>query len=125
MVISVGVDLVKIERFQRVFERHRERFLARVFTDGERERCEGGKRPEIHLAARFAAKEAVMKVLGTGWGGGVGWRDVEVVGGGGIRPEIRLWGQAKAHAETLGIKRVLVSLSHDGEYATAFVVATD
>ncbi len=125
MVISVGVDLVRIERFQRVLERHRERLLARIFTDGERQSCEGRKRPEIHLAARFAAKEAVMKALGTGWGGGVSWRDVEVIGGGGTCPEIRLFGQARVHAETLGIKRVLVSLSHDGEYATAFVVATD
>lgn len=125
MVISVGTDLVWIPRFKKALLRRGERFLERIFTPGEREMCEKRRVPEIHLAARFAAKEATFKALGTGLSLGMRWQDVEVVGGGAEPPSISLKGEASARAFRLGVKRVLVSLTHHGDYAIAFVVATD
>ncbi|MFB3071900.1 MAG: holo-ACP synthase, partial [bacterium] len=77
-VVGTGIDMVGIERFRRALDRHGERFLKRIFTHRERSECSGRADPARHLAARFAAKEAVFKALGTGWARGVGWRDVEV-----------------------------------------------
>jgi holo-[acyl-carrier protein] synthase len=85
----------------------------------------GRPSPEVHFASRFAAKEAVLKALGTGWGEGIAWREVEVVGARGRPPEVRLTGRAQRMAEGRGIQRFHLSLSHDGDYALAFVVATD
>lgn len=105
--------------------RHRERFLSRVFTSIEQDECLGRARPAVHLAARVAAKEATMKALGSGWGLGVGWLDVEVRSKDGTPPSLVLAGAARARAEAQGIRQTLVSLSHDGEYALAVVIATD
>jgi holo-[acyl-carrier protein] synthase len=124
MILGLGTDLVAIPRVEALLLRHQERFLARVFTPAERIECFRRARPAIHLAARLAAKEATMKALGTGWGLGVRWLDVEVWSEGGTPPSLVLDGAARSRAETRGIRRMLVSLSHDAEYALAVVVAT-
>ena len=125
MVIGIGTDLVQIGRFKQAMARHGGRLLDRLFTATERERFRRHAFPERHLAARFAAKEAVFKALGTGWGQGVAWREVEIVGGGRRPTAVVFSGRARDAATRLGIKRTLVSLTHDGDYALAFVMATD
>jgi holo-[acyl-carrier protein] synthase len=124
MILGLGTDLVSIPRVEALLLRHEERFLARVFTSAERAECFRRARPAMHLAARLAAKEAMMKALGTGWGLGVRWLDVEVRSGDGTPPSLELVGMARVRAEAQGIRRTLVSLSHDGEYALAVVIAT-
>jgi len=96
-----------------------------VFTPAEQADCLARSRPATHLAARLAAKEATMKALGTGWSLGVRWTDVEVRSGGGTPPTVSLSGVARKRAEARGIREAIVSLSHDGDYAIAVVVATD
>lgn len=123
MVIGVGIDLVAVDRVARVLERRGDRFLARVFTPGELACCPPGKQYARRLAARFAAKEAALKALGTGLAGGIRWHDIEVRRGDGGRPEIVLHGRAAAHAAGLGVTRLHLSLSHDGPFAAAVVVA--
>jgi holo-[acyl-carrier protein] synthase len=125
MIRGLGTDLVAIPRVESLLARHRERFLSRVFTSTEQAECLGRARPAMHLAARVAAKEAAMKALGSGWGLGVGWLDVEVRSKDGTPPSLVLAGAARARAEAQGIRQTLVSLSHDGEYALAVVIATD
>jgi holo-[acyl-carrier protein] synthase len=125
MIRGLGTDLVAIPRVENLLVRHRERFLSRVFTSIEQDECLGRARPAVHLAARVAAKEATMKALGSGWGLGVGWLDVEVRSKDGTPPSLVLAGAARARAEAQGIRQTLVSLSHDGEYALAVVIATD
>ena len=122
---GLGTDLVAVDRVERLLTRHGERFLARVFTPGERAECLRRARPAVHLAARLAAKEAAMKALGSGWGAGVGWRDIEVRSDGETPPVLRLTGAAEARAVARGALRTWVSLSHDGGYALAAVVLTD
>ncbi len=124
-ILGVGTDLVAVGRVEALLTRHRDRFLERVFTVRERADCLSRARPALHLAARLAAKEAAMKALGTGWGLGVRWQDVEVASSGGVPPTLSLAGGARRQAEARGIRQALVSLSHDGDYAIAVVVATD
>ena len=125
MILGLGTDLVAIARVEELLFRHRERFLSRVYTPSECEECLRRARPAMHLAARLAAKEAAMKAIGTGWASGVRWVDMEVCSPGGTVPRLSLAGEARAHAEARGIREVLVSLSHDRDYAVAVVVATD
>lgn len=122
-IVGLGTDITEISRIAEMLAKHGEHFLTRVFTSGERGYCETKKEAAQHYAGRWAAKEAVMKALGTGWGDGVGWTDIEVcllVSG---RPVIKLSGGAKAAAERLGIAEVLLSMSHCREYAMATAVA--
>jgi holo-[acyl-carrier protein] synthase len=116
--ISVGVDVIEISRVAATLGRFGDRFLERIYTPGEIAYCRG-RAPQ--LAARFAAKEAVMKALGTGTRG-VGWRDVEVTRKRSGEPQIELHGRAARRADRLGIDRIAVSLSHSREYAVASVV---
>jgi holo-[acyl-carrier protein] synthase len=125
MILGLGTDLVAIGRVEELLARHGDRFLRRVFTPVERAECLRRARPAVHLAARLAAKEAAMKAIGTGWSLGVRWLDIEVRSSGEVRPTIRLDGVARSRAEAQGIREALVSLSHDGGYAVAVVVATD
>ena len=122
MVRGIGSDIVEIERIARALRAHPERFRVRVFSDGERAYCDGRPHPPQHFAARFAAKEACMKALGTGRAQGVRWTDVEVTRDPSGRPELRLHGRAAQRASELGITRCHLSLSHDGDRALAFVV---
>ena len=116
--ISVGVDMIEIDRIASTLERFGTRFLERVYTESEIAYCRG-RAPQ--LAARFAAKEAAMKALGTGTRG-VGWREVEVTRKRSGEPGIALHGRADARAQKLGIDRLAVSLSHSRAYAVASVV---
>lgn len=122
MIVGLGTDLVEVPRFHRSLERHGDRFERRVFTDGERRDCEGrGDRAQA-LAARFAAKEAAMKALGTGWAGGVGFVQIEVVREADGRPRLRFTGAARERFESLGGTHAHVSLSHQPSTACAVVV---
>ncbi len=122
MIVGVGVDMVETERIRELAERYGGRFLERVFTRNERDYCMRRHDASIHLAARFAAKEAFMKAIGTGWGGGVRWKDVEVQREGDGPPRMVLHGEAAALARSRGASRWLVSISHSGGWACAVVV---
>ncbi|MDP6538415.1 MAG: holo-ACP synthase [Planctomycetota bacterium] len=124
-IVSIGTDLVAVDRVSEAIERRGERFLRRVFTDGERAFCEAKARPATHYAGRFAVKEAVMKALGTGWTGGVRWAEIEVVRPGNEAPTLVLHGETARIAEELGIARVWISISHDRDLALAMAVAED
>jgi holo-[acyl-carrier protein] synthase len=119
MTLRTGVDLLEISRLREAIERHGERFLARIFTSTEREQC-GENYPS--LAARFAAKEAVAKALGTGLGE-VAFTDIEIVRGENREPILHLHGKAKEVAEELKLTEWAISLSHTHEHAVASVVA--
>ncbi len=121
MIKGTGVDIIEISRIEKVFAGSG-RFASRIFTAGELACCAEKKGKWASLAARFAAKEAVSKALGTGFGR-VKWTDIEVIGGEGGKPEVRLHGAAREAAGELGITNLSLSLSHCNEYAVAFVVA--
>ena len=121
MIIGIGVDLVKIDRIDKA-GKDRQGFLERVFTDREREYCARQKYPAQHYAARFAAKEAVLKAIGTGWSAGTKWTDMEVLHGEGGGPIVNLSGRVKDLIDLKGVKQVLLSYSHDEGYAVAQVI---
>ena len=125
MVIGVGTDLMEIARIERSVERFGESFLQRVFTPGEVEYCQRKKNAAESFAARFAAKEAGAKALGTGISRGVSWREFEVKRKPGQRPELHLSGRALQIAQALGIKRLSLSLTHSRELSMAVVIAED
>src|SRR3990170_1326386 len=118
MELAVGIDVILISRVRKVLERHPERFLQRVYTPEE---AAFGRGRVHELAARFAAKEAVMKALGTG-ARGLGWSEIEVLPNHRGKPLVYLYGRAKARAERIGLAGLDVSMSHSREYAVAFVV---
>ena len=118
-VLGIGVDIVENGRIATLLEKHGERFLARVFTDGERTYCSKMRDPAPFYAARFAAKEAVSKAFGTGIGKDMEWLDIEVRRADSGEPSIVLRGAGAAFAKTRGVERVLISLSHTEHYAMA------
>jgi holo-[acyl-carrier protein] synthase len=122
-VLGHGIDIVETARIKRSVEEHGQRFLDRVFTPAEQRYCAAnGKRYFEHLAGRFAAKEAVLKVLGTGWRGGIAWTDVEVTKEPSGQPKIALTGECARVAADLGISRWHVSISHIETHATASAI---
>lgn len=122
MVVGIGLDVVEVPRFEGVLSRHGERFERRVFAPGEIAACaRRADRPRA-LAARFAAKEACLKALGTGWAEGLAFSQVEVENEPSGRPALRLHGPAAERAAALGVLRIHLSLTHDGEVAAAVVV---
>ena len=126
VIIAIGNDLAEVERIRAALEDPRTgvRFRERVFTLGEQAYCERRRVVKYQsYAARFAAKEATMKALGRGWGRYVGWLDIEVVRPRGSRPQIVLYGKAKEYAESLGITRFHLALTHTAALAEAVVVA--
>jgi holo-[acyl-carrier protein] synthase len=123
MIVGVGVDLVRVGRFRRVMERWQDRFLERVFTPDEVAYARRRHDPVEHLAARFAAKEATLKALGTGLSMGVRWREMEVRRERGGPPRMSLTGRAAAIGAARGVRTLHVSLTHDGDYAMAQVLA--
>lgn len=122
-VVAIGMDLAQLARFQKLFDRHGERLLARLFTDGERAYCDRRANRIASYTGRFAVKEAVMKVLGTGWARGVTWKDIEVVRRTGSAPELALHGVAAELARKKGIARIHITITHDGGIAAAVAVA--
>lgn len=123
VIVGLGTDIIEIVRIGRMVERHGEVFLNRVFTEGEIRYCQKRKESYQHFAGRWAAKEAVMKTLGTGWIRGVGWRDIEVVSQKSGRPVINIQGGAREFSDKLGIDDILITISHCRAYATATAIA--
>jgi holo-[acyl-carrier protein] synthase len=117
----VGIDLVDLAEFSAIMERY-PRWLGRVFTRHERAYCRDRPRPMQHFAARFAAKEAAFKAIGTGWANGVAWRDAEVISVTGKAPELVARGELARRARALGARGFHVSLTHSGSYAAAVVL---
>jgi holo-[acyl-carrier protein] synthase len=122
MIVGMGIDIAEVNRIQAVIESQGERFLRRVYTPDEVAYCEQFRNKYERYAGRFAAKEAAMKALGTGWSRGVRWVDVEVVRQRGGRPTVALKGEAKKIAESLGVKNIALSITHTAEQAIAQVI---
>lgn len=122
-VIGIGTDIVECLRIAQMIERHGELFVQRVYTTHEMLYCQSRKLSTQHFAGRWAAKEAVLKALGTGWIKGISWRDVEVRNNGGGKPLIQLHGGAKERAAAIGLDQILISISHCRSYATAYALA--
>ena len=122
MIIGMGVDIAEVERIQAAIERYGETFLRRVYTTREREYCEKFKNKYERYAARFAAKEAGMKALGTGWRRGVRWVDLEVVREVNGRPTLALTGEAAKIAKELSVRHVALSITHTESQALAQVI---
>ena len=128
MVLSVGVDMIEVERIQKALEDSRigKRFRERVFTANEIQYCEKKRRGRYEsYAGRFAAKEAVMKALGRGWGSKVSWIDIEVARARSGKPDIVLHNKTARLAEELGIRRWSLSITHTVQHGLAFVTAQD
>ena len=123
-ILGHGIDIIDTDRVARMLEQHGERFVRRCFTEGEREYvAANAKRRVEHLAGRFAAKEAVLKALGTGWSGGIGWTDVEVVRPPTGPPTVALHGEAARIAAERGIGQWSISISHIRTHAIASAIA--
>jgi len=123
-IIGHGIDLVPVARIGRLIERHGEAALSRCFTTEERDYCDRQTRRRMeHYAARFAAKEAVLKALGTGWSGGIGWTDVAVIRTASGQPAVELSGEAARVAREMGIADWRLSLSHTDAQAMASAIA--
>ena len=122
MIVGTGIDLAEVPRIRAAIERYGENFLGRIYTDAERAYVERKANKYERYAARFAAKEAGMKALGTGWRKGVRWHDFEVANLASGRPTLRLHGVAKEFAEKLGVTQISLSLTHTAENGMAFVI---
>jgi len=123
--IGIGIDVVRIPRMRDVIARWDERFLRRVFTEGEIAYCRARRDPVPHFAARFAAKEAATKALGTGLSLGLRWRDLEVRRERGQAPQLVLHGRARELGLARGGRHMLLALTHDGDYALAQAMLVD
>ena len=118
MITGTGIDLVQVERIRKAMERWDDKFLSRIYTPREISYCREKKRDYLHFAARFAAKEAVRKALGER----MDWREVEIVNGRLVQPEVNLRGKAREIGRGPGAKKIFLSLSHDHNYAVAQAV---
>jgi len=122
MIVGTGIDIAEVRRIRQSIDRFGQRFLERIYTPGEMRYCDSKANRVERYAARFAAKEAAMKALGTGWNHGVRWRDCEVVRMPGGRPTIQFHGRAGEFAARLGVKNAALSISHSQEQAIAQVI---
>jgi len=122
VIVGLGLDIAEIDRIESAIARHGAPFLERIYTPREIAYCESHKNKFERYAARFAAKEAAMKALGTGWRHGVRWRDIEVAREPGGRPTLHLEGAAREFAERLGVKNIALTITHSGNFALAQVI---
>jgi holo-[acyl-carrier protein] synthase len=122
MIVGLGLDIAEIDRIQAAIVRHGAPFLERLFTPAEVAYCERHKNRYERYAARFAAKEAAMKALGTGWSRGVRWRDIEVAREPGGKPTLKLAGVAREIADGLGVKHIAMTITHSGNLALVQVI---
>lgn len=124
MVVGLGIDIVEVHRLRSALEKG-EAMAKRVFTEPELDYCQARKNKYQHFAGRFAAKEAALKALGTGWQEGIRWQDVEVVPDKKGKPELNFYGKAKEIFKEFSAKRALVTITHASDYAVAVVVLED
>ena len=122
MIVGLGLDIAEIDRIEAAIVRHGAPFLERLFTPAEAAYCERHKNRYERYAGRFAAKEAAMKALGTGWRHGIRWRDIEVIRESSGKPTLRLEGVARQFADRLGVKRISLTITHAGNLALAEVI---
>jgi holo-[acyl-carrier protein] synthase len=122
MIVGMGVDIAEVDRVRAAIERRGEPFLRRIYTPAEAAYCDGFRNKYERYAGRFAAKEAAMKALGTGWRRGVRWTDIEVVREPSGRPTLELRGAAREIADALGVKRISISITHTVQQALAQVI---
>ncbi len=122
LIVGLGLDIAEIDRIEAAIVRHGAPILERLYTPGEIAYCESYRNKFERYAGRFAAKEAAMKALGTGWRRGVRWRDIEVVRESSGKPSLRLQGAAKRVAEELGVKNITLTITHSGNVALAEVI---
>ena len=122
-IFGIGIDVVEVDRIASAIERLGEPFLAKLFTTNERDYCDAQKKSALHYAARFAAKEAVSKALGTGIGGQADWLDLEITRDPSGAPKLVLQGNAAEFAKQHGITEIQISLTHAREYAAANAIA--
>ncbi len=122
-IVAHGIDLVDCPRIEAMIERHGERFIQRVFTATEQAYAEANKNKVEKLAGRFAAKEAILKLVGTGWRGKIAWTDIEIINNSSGQPEVTLDGEVEKIADKLGIKHISVSITHTANFAIASAVA--
>ena len=122
-VIGIGTDIVEVARIGDMIEKHDATFIQKVFTEGEITYCEPRKAAVQHFAGRWAAKEAILKAIGTGWSNGIKWTDIEVINEMGGKPYVKLNGKAVTVCADRGIDEILISISHCNLFATAFATA--
>lgn len=122
-VIGIGTDIVECQRIAKMMEKHQDNFIRKVYTDWEIEYCGKRKAAAQHYAGRWAAKEAILKSMGTGWAKGIQWTDLEIRNKMGGAPEVTISGAAEEICKSLGIQEIKISISHSQNYATAFAVA--
>ena len=122
-IVAHGIDLVDCPRIEEMIERHGERFVQRVFTAAEQAYAEANKNEVEKLAGRFAAKEAILKLMGTGWRGKIAWTDIEIINNSSGQPEVTLGGEVEKIADKLGIEHISVSITHTANFAIASAVA--
>ncbi|MGA2034121.1 MAG: holo-ACP synthase [Thermoguttaceae bacterium] len=122
-IIGIGTDITECLRVARMIERHGELFINRVYTPEEIRYCQHRRAATQHFAGRWAAKEAILKALGTGWRGGIAWRDIEIRNEPGGKPLVAVRGGVKELIEELGVAKILVSISHCHTHATAYAIA--
>jgi holo-[acyl-carrier protein] synthase len=123
MKIAQGIDLVDFPRIEQMVERHGQRFIDRVFTEAEQKYANSKRDRMEKLAGRFAAKEAILKLLGTGWRGKIAWTDIEIINNEMGQPQVKLSGQVKEIADSLGITDISVSITHTANFAIASAAA--
>ena len=121
--VAHGIDLVDFPRIEEMLKRHGERFLNKVFTATEQAYAQTNKNGMEKLAGRFAAKEAILKLMGTGWRGKIAWTDIEIINNAVGQPEVTLEGEVKEIAEKLGIGHISISITHTANFAIASAVA--
>jgi holo-[acyl-carrier protein] synthase len=124
-ILGIGTDITECLRIAQMIERHGELFIARVYTPQEIQYCQSRKQSTQHFAGRWAAKEAVLKAVGTGWRRGISWRDVEIRNQLGGKPEVALFGGVRDVVDELGIGQILISISHCRSHATAYALALE
>jgi len=122
-IVAHGIDLVDCPRIEQMMQRHGERFIMRVFTAAEQAYARANKNDVEKLAGRFAAKEAILKLMGTGWRGKIAWTDIEIINNAAGQPEVTLGGEVGKIADKLGIKHISVSITHTANFAIASAVA--
>jgi holo-[acyl-carrier protein] synthase len=122
-IVAHGIDLVDCPRIEQMIDRHGVRFINRVFTEAEQNYAESNRNKVEKLAGRFAAKEAILKLMGTGWRGKIAWTDIEIKNNDAGRPEVTLTGEVKKIADKLGIEHISISITHTANFAIASAVA--